>query len=75
MGRGVDRQVTRTYTFTVSGWWNNWHREMSHIQEKGMYNDELFQDFDRLLALANQYKVRSPPMQALARGRRIMANG
>lgn len=54
--------VTRIYTFSVSGWWNDYDKALSHIQSAGQYNEDLFRDFDILLSLCQKYKVKVPAL-------------
>lgn len=49
--------VTRTYVFSVVGGINN-PTQKSHINGLRQYDEDLFRDFDLVLKLANDYKVR-----------------
>lgn len=54
-------RVARLYPLSVSGWWNGWDTAASHVQGPGRYNEDLFRDFDAMLAMANDYQVRGDP--------------
>jgi hypothetical protein len=49
--------VTRSYVFSVRGGINNPNLQ-SHINGPGQYDEEMFRDFDMVLKLANEYKIR-----------------
>ncbi len=49
--------ITRTYVFSVKGGRNNDDLQ-SHIYAPGKYDEDLFRDFDLVLKLANEYKIR-----------------
>lgn len=49
--------VTRVYVFSIQGGVNNPNLK-SHIYGPGKYDEEMFKDFDLLLKLANDYKIR-----------------
>ncbi len=52
----VGGQVVRIYTMSVLGGLNN--GSWTHVQGPGQYNEALFRDLDRLIALAHRRNVR-----------------
>lgn len=51
-------QVTRTYTFSIKGGIRPGEKGKAHIYGPGQFDEELFQDLDKVIELANKYNVR-----------------
>ncbi len=51
-------QVTRMYTFSVKGGIRPGENGKAHIYGPGQFDEELFQDLDKVIELANKHNVR-----------------
>jgi hypothetical protein len=51
-------QVTRTYTFSIKGGIRPGEKGKAHIYGPGQFDEELFQDLDKVIELANKFNVR-----------------
>src|SRR4051794_19411632 len=51
-------QVTRTYTFSIKGGIRPGESGKAHIYGPGQFDEDLFQDLDKVIELANKHNVR-----------------
>jgi hypothetical protein len=51
-------QVIRMYVFSIKGGIRNGDDKMSHVYAPGVYDEDLFRDYDYVLKMANKYGIR-----------------